>query len=118
MLALPVRGGTVQGALYTRRFVRNARDLRNEYLYTAPIMLLITAAIAYWLARGSLRARFTAVVQGTIELDAGNVTAVTLNEVTGVLIQGNYIGTDATGMVAVPNTPAPAISTWRSRAPP
>ncbi len=47
--------GSVQGALYTRRFVRNARDLRNLFLYTAPVMLLVTAAIGYWLARGSLR---------------------------------------------------------------
>jgi heavy metal sensor kinase len=45
----------VQGSLYTRKFVRNARDVRDIYLYSALPLLLITAVLGYWLARGSLR---------------------------------------------------------------
>jgi heavy metal sensor kinase len=55
VLAEPVPGGFVQGSLYTRKFVRNARDLRDIYLYSAPVLLLLTAGLGYWLARGSLR---------------------------------------------------------------
>jgi heavy metal sensor kinase len=45
----------VQGSLYTRKFVRNARDVRDIYLYSMLPLLLITAMLGYWLARGSLR---------------------------------------------------------------
>jgi heavy metal sensor kinase len=55
VMEVPVRGGFVQGALYTRRFVRNARTIRDIYLYSLPILLLLTAGLGTWLARGSLR---------------------------------------------------------------
>jgi len=55
VMEVPVRGGSVQGALYTRRFVRNARTVRDIYLYSTPILLLLTAVLGSWLAHGSLR---------------------------------------------------------------
>jgi signal transduction histidine kinase len=55
VLALPVNEAFVQGSIYKRKFVRNARDVRNIYFYSAPALLLVTAAIGYGLARGSLR---------------------------------------------------------------
>jgi heavy metal sensor kinase len=55
VLALPVNEAFVQGSIYKRKFVRNARDVRNLYFYSAPALLLVTAAIGYGLARGSLR---------------------------------------------------------------
>ena len=55
LMTLPVRGGVIQGFLYQRRFVRAVRDLRNLFLYVAPLMLLLTSGIAYVLARGSLQ---------------------------------------------------------------
>ncbi len=56
-LVMAVRSppGFVQGALYTRPFVRNAREVRDIYLYSLPVLLLLTAALGYGLARGSLR---------------------------------------------------------------
>jgi signal transduction histidine kinase len=55
VMTIPVRGGVVQGALYMRRFVRNARDVRDIYLYAIPVVGILTALIGYALARGSLR---------------------------------------------------------------
>jgi heavy metal sensor kinase len=55
VMELPVKRGFIQGALYTRRFVRNARAVRDIYLYSLPVLLLLTAALGSWLARGSLR---------------------------------------------------------------
>jgi signal transduction histidine kinase len=55
VMEVPVRNGFVQGALYTRRFVRNARTVRDIYLYSLPVLLLLTAGLGSWLARGSLR---------------------------------------------------------------
>jgi two-component system heavy metal sensor histidine kinase CusS len=55
VMEVPVRRGFVQGALYTRRFVRNARAVRDIYLYSLPVLLLLTAGLGFWLARGSLR---------------------------------------------------------------
>ncbi len=55
VLTQPVEGAVVQGAIYTRPFVRNARDVRDIYLYSAPVLLGLTALLGYWLARGSLR---------------------------------------------------------------
>ncbi|MDJ0787011.1 MAG: ATP-binding protein [Myxococcota bacterium] len=55
LMTLPVEGGVAQGFLYQRQFVRAARDLRNQFLYTAPMMLLIVAGMGYLLARGSLQ---------------------------------------------------------------
>ncbi len=55
VMARPAVGGFVQGALYTRRFVRNARDVRDIYLYSMPVLLLLTAGLGWMLARGSLR---------------------------------------------------------------
>lgn len=55
VLTVPVPGGYVQGSLYTRIFVRNARDVRDIYLYSLPALLLLTALLGTWLARGILR---------------------------------------------------------------
>jgi two-component system heavy metal sensor histidine kinase CusS len=55
VMEVPVKRGFVQGALYTRRFVRNARAVRDIYLYSLPVLLLLTAGLGSWLARGSLR---------------------------------------------------------------
>lgn len=55
VMAIRSPPGFVQGALYTRAFVRNAREVRDIYLYSLPVLLLLTAALGYWLARGSLR---------------------------------------------------------------
>jgi heavy metal sensor kinase len=55
VMEVPVQGGFVQGALYTRRFVRNTRTVRDIYLYSLPVLLILTAGLGSWLARGSLR---------------------------------------------------------------
>ncbi|MBW2240425.1 MAG: HAMP domain-containing protein [Deltaproteobacteria bacterium] len=55
VMAIRAYPGFVQGALYTRPFVRNARDVRDIYLYSLPVLLLLTAGLGYGLARGSLR---------------------------------------------------------------
>jgi two-component system, OmpR family, heavy metal sensor histidine kinase CusS len=48
-------GGAVQGAVYLRRFVRNARGVRDIYLWTLPLAVIFTLALGSWLVRGSLR---------------------------------------------------------------
>ena len=48
-------GGAVQGVIYLRRFVRNARFVRDIYLWTLPLAVLFTLALGSWLVRGSLR---------------------------------------------------------------
>lgn len=48
-------GGAVQGVVYLRRFVRNARYVRDIYLWTLPLAVLFTLALGSWLVRGSLR---------------------------------------------------------------
>jgi heavy metal sensor kinase len=48
-------GGSVQGAIYLRRFVRNARSVRDIYLWTLPVAVIFTLALGSWLVRGSLR---------------------------------------------------------------
>ncbi|MCP5066909.1 MAG: HAMP domain-containing protein [bacterium] len=55
VMAVRAPPGFVQGAIYTRPFVRNARDVRDIYLYSLPVLLLVTAGLGYALARGSLR---------------------------------------------------------------
>ena len=55
VMEMPARDAFVQGALYTRRFVRNARTVRDIYLYSLPILLVLTAVLGSLLARGSLR---------------------------------------------------------------
>ena len=50
VISRPAAGGYVQAALYMRPFVRNARDVRDIYLYSMPVLLLITAALGYALA--------------------------------------------------------------------
>jgi len=55
VMEMPADNCFVQGALYTRRFVRNARTVRDIYLYSLPILLLLTAVLGSLLARGSLR---------------------------------------------------------------
>jgi heavy metal sensor kinase len=48
-------GGAVQGAVYLRRFVRNARGVRDIYFWTLPLAVIFTLALGSWLVRGSLR---------------------------------------------------------------
>lgn len=48
-------GGAVQGAIYLRRFVRNARGVRDIYFWTLPLAVIFTLALGSWLVRGSLR---------------------------------------------------------------
>jgi heavy metal sensor kinase len=48
-------GGSVQGAIYLRRFVRNARSVRDIYFWTLPLAVIFTLALGSWLVRGSLR---------------------------------------------------------------
>jgi heavy metal sensor kinase len=48
-------GGAVQGAIYLRRFVRNARDVRDIYFWTLPLAVISTLALGSLLVRGSLR---------------------------------------------------------------
>jgi heavy metal sensor kinase len=48
-------GGAVQGAIYLRRFVRNARGVRDIYFWTLPLAVVFTLALGSWLVRGSLR---------------------------------------------------------------
>jgi signal transduction histidine kinase len=56
VLAQQLEDGTVvQGALYLRRFIRNARDVRDIYLWTLPLVLGLTLLLGSWLVRGSLR---------------------------------------------------------------
>lgn len=55
VIALPSQNGYVQGALYMRRFVRNARAVRDVYLWAMPVAILLTVALGFLLARGSLR---------------------------------------------------------------
>lgn len=45
----------VQGALYTREFVRGARAVRDTYLWSIPLVLVVTAGLGFLLARGSLQ---------------------------------------------------------------
>ena len=48
-------GGAVQGAVYLRRFVRNARGVRDIYFWTLPLAVIFTLGLGSWLVRGSLR---------------------------------------------------------------
>jgi len=48
-------GGAVQGVVYLRRFIRNARFVRDIYFWTLPLAVLFTLALGSWLVRGSLR---------------------------------------------------------------
>lgn len=48
-------GGAVQGVIYLRRFIRNARGVRDIYLFTLPLAVLFTLGLGSWLVRGSLR---------------------------------------------------------------
>ena len=48
-------GRVVQGALYLRRFIRSARDVRDVYLWALPLAFGVTLALGMWLVRGSLR---------------------------------------------------------------
>ena len=48
-------GGAVQGAIYLRRFIRNARDVRDIYFWTLPLAVISTLALGSLLVRGSLR---------------------------------------------------------------
>lgn len=48
-------GTIVQGAIYLRRFIRNARDVRDIFIWALPLALVLTLLVGSWLVRGSLR---------------------------------------------------------------
>jgi heavy metal sensor kinase len=48
-------GRAVQGAVYLRRFIRNARGVRDIYFWALPVAGLMTLVLGSWLVRGSLR---------------------------------------------------------------
>jgi heavy metal sensor kinase len=48
-------GRAVQGAVYLRRFTRNARDVRDIYYWTLPLAVISTLGLGTLLVRGSLR---------------------------------------------------------------
>jgi heavy metal sensor kinase len=48
-------GRSVQGVVYLRRFIRNARDVRDIYFWALPLAVILTLALGSWLVRGSLR---------------------------------------------------------------
>jgi heavy metal sensor kinase len=48
-------GGAVQGAVYLRRFIRNARGVRDIFFWALPLAGVLTLALGSWLVRGSLR---------------------------------------------------------------
>jgi two-component system heavy metal sensor histidine kinase CusS len=48
-------GGAVQGAVYLRRFIRNARGVRDIFLWALPLAGALTFVLGGWLVRGSLR---------------------------------------------------------------
>ena len=48
-------GRSVQGAIYLRRFIRNARDVRDIYFWTLPLAVIATLGLGTLLVRGSLR---------------------------------------------------------------
>jgi signal transduction histidine kinase len=46
--------GFVEVAISSRRFLRSVHDVRDSFLLTLPIALILTAVLGWWLARGSL----------------------------------------------------------------
>jgi signal transduction histidine kinase len=54
LLARAARGW-VQVAIYTRPFVRSAREIRNVFYWSLPPLLAAVGLFGWWLARGSLR---------------------------------------------------------------
>lgn len=71
--ASAVPGGYVEVAISSRPFLRGVFDLRDRFLETLPLALLLSAAFSFWVARGSLRpiARMTASARriSTSQLD-------------------------------------------------
>ncbi|MEB2346155.1 MAG: ATP-binding protein [Deltaproteobacteria bacterium] len=47
--------GTVQVLVYSRLFARSAARVRDAFFGALPVLLLVTAGLAWWLSRGSLR---------------------------------------------------------------
>jgi len=41
------------GVVYLRRFIRNARFVRDIYFWTLPLAVLFTLALGTWLVRGA-----------------------------------------------------------------
>ena len=56
-LALAGHGehGVAQVLVYSRMFARGAARIRAAFLSAQPVLLVLTAALGYWLTRGSLR---------------------------------------------------------------
>lgn len=48
-------GTILQGAIYLRRFIRNARDVRDIFFWTIPLAIVVTLIAGAWLVRGALR---------------------------------------------------------------
>lgn len=54
-MAVRVPGGAVQLVIHTERYASNVRHIRDVFLWSLPIVLVITAALGWLLARSSLR---------------------------------------------------------------
>ena len=54
-MAVRVPGGAVQVAINTERYASNVRHIRDVFLWSLPLVLVVTALIGWLLARGSLR---------------------------------------------------------------
>jgi len=56
VLSKQLEDGTIlQGAIYLRRFIRNARDVRDIFFWTIPLAIVVTLVAGTWLVRGALR---------------------------------------------------------------
>jgi two-component system heavy metal sensor histidine kinase CusS len=54
ILIAPLLSGYAEIVIYSRHFLRGVRDVRNSFLQTLPIALLLSGLIGWWMARGSL----------------------------------------------------------------
>ena len=54
-MATRVPGGAIQLVLSTKRYAENIAQIREVFLLSLPLVLLLTAAAGWFLARGSLR---------------------------------------------------------------
>jgi heavy metal sensor kinase len=55
VMTKPLASGFVEVAISSRRFTRALLDLRNSFLMSFPVALVLTALLGWWLARRSLR---------------------------------------------------------------
>jgi len=75
-------GGFVQVALDTKVFARSAREIRNLFLLSLPVVALLTGAIGVALARASLRP-IARIIEGIEEVSATQLTRHVVRSGTG-----------------------------------